>query len=237
MLLTCKDILESFENLESFFRNWIKTEDELHHIIVDSYIMSLVNQYISEDLRFLNLVRALESFHRIRFPNNLQRTPENHMKRSEYILERIDDKKIQNWLRGQLKRSNNRNLEGRLNKLTRNDKLMKSKLYQANKTLKFLTTTIQGRRNYLAHLDQTNKYKNLDRKDIAIINEIMKKMLEILLLRDLHMEEKIIEKVISRNLQAKPIFYSIEKYKEKLDRFLERLSKIWPEDKIDDKSI
>ena len=222
MLLTYNDILESFENLESFFRIWINTEDELH-IVFDLYIMNLVNQYISEDLRFLNLVRALESFHRIRFPNDLERNPEDHKKRIDYILSSIGDEKIQRWLERKLKRSNDPNLQARLIKLTKNDKLMKSKLFYDDNTLNFLTEIIPGRRNYLAHLDQNNKYKNLRRDDIVIINGIMRRVLEVLLLRDLHIEEKVIEKVISRNLQAKPIFYSVEKYKEKIDEFLEKL--------------
>ncbi|MGD1837252.1 MAG: HEPN domain-containing protein [Nitrososphaeraceae archaeon] len=233
MLLTHNDILESFGNLESFFRNWIKIVDELHHVVFDSYVINLINPHISEDVMFLNFVRGLESLHRIRFPED-RLSQEEYDRRMEYILSRIENKEYKRWFKGKLKRGYEWNLEQRLNKLTENDKLMRSKLFENDKTLHSLTTIIQGRRNYLAHLDQDNPYKKLDIKDLKIINSIMRKILEVLLLRDLKIQETIIEKIISRNLQTKPIFYSVEKHKEKIDEFLEHVHAIWPENELND---
>lgn len=170
MLLCLRDIKDMFD---SFLKNWFNKVNLIEPIF-NLYFSTLYNNHMYLEQRFLNLIQALESYHR-RIKNNNDISIEDHKKRIENILNSVNEK-YKGWLKSKLSYSNEPSLRKRLNDLINED--CKQLLNLNSKSKKSLINKLCEIRNYYTHYDISLKYKVPNYNDISSLSYKMMALLE-----------------------------------------------------------
>jgi len=190
------------DNIKTYLDNWFK-KIVLLRPVVDLYLNTLGNYHLSTELYFLNLVQALESYHRRRKKNFVLEEAE-HKKRVKSIMEAFPEHKV--WLNDKLYRANEPNLKDRIDELTHeNDDYWI--FFSGNNERKKFLTDVKITRNYLTHYDESLKDKALSGEELNLACIHLKNIIEFHLLKEIGFSYEFIRpKIIKRLGHIKEIF-------------------------------
>jgi len=148
MLFTLHDVLEDFE---SVIEKWFEVASELD-VVCNLFFAIQYTPTMHLENEFLNIVNALESYHRRRMKNEVQPKDE-HAARVKRIINKVEVSD-QEWLDGILAYSNEPRLEQRLNELLQKVHGVLDTVIEDD--AKF-AKRVKNTRNYLTHFDQRLK--------------------------------------------------------------------------------
>jgi len=196
MLFTFRDISDKFE---FFLKNWFEKADLLEPVY-NLYFETLYSPRINLKHRFLNLLQAIESYHR-RTINNFEQQEKQHEKKIEEILNAVPHKH-KDWLKDKLAYSNEPTLRKRLKDILKKfaDVLNKFILNKNSFVEKVVTT-----RNYLTHYDKTLKKQSAEGEELYHLTQKIKILLEICLLKELGFTSDNIKNLISNKYNIEDI--------------------------------
>lgn len=190
MLFTLSNVKDKLEYL---LRKWFK-KSELLEPIYDIYFLTLDNPPMLLQNQFLNLVQAIESYHRI-VMKSCEIPEEDHKIRVKKIINSVP-KKSKDWLSRKLKYSNEPNLRTRLKEIISKFSPITEKFISDDKG--FMQKVVVTR-NYLSHLDPDSKEEAEKGGALFDIVQKLKIMLLICLLNQLGFSIEDIKKVIQRD--------------------------------------
>lgn len=146
MLFNLREIKGEFSNI---LKTWFERK-ELLEPIINLYFGTQYNSQIYLEQKFLNLVQAVESYHR-RTRKNIEIEESEHQKRIATILNSVADEH-KDWLEGRLSYSNEPILRKRLKELV-NDcaEILRLNSNQRDSFIYKVCTT----RNYFTHYDKS----------------------------------------------------------------------------------
>jgi hypothetical protein len=194
MLFTFKDVSEDFG---SFLRNWF-TKAELLEPVYDLYFGTLYNpgQYLTN--QFLNLVQAIESYHRRTVGNNELPEEDHRIRIAEILITTPANHK--EWLKEELKWSNELSLRKRLKSMLKScPEALRNAI--ENEDL-FINRTIDTR-NYWTHFDPSLKEKVAEKGELYKLTSLLGMLLQSCLLKELGFSSESIDKLLSSLLQKK----------------------------------
>jgi hypothetical protein len=150
MLFALEDVFDDFEVV---MENWLNIAQELDSVCNRFFgVQYTPRMYMQNE--FLNIVQAVESYHRRRMKNEVQPRTE-YKRRIETILSRVDTQDS-DWLKEVLAHSNEPRLEERLNELLEKVHAVVSPIIDDTA---IFAKKVKDTRNYLTHFD-----KRLERK-------------------------------------------------------------------------
>jgi hypothetical protein len=161
------------------------------------YLSTIYNPPSYLDQRFLNLVQALEVYHRRAMPSS--ESPEDeHKRRMKEILESVPEH-YRGWLVRKLKHSNEPALADRLREIFRKYiEIVKPVVGKKKKARADFIEKVVGTRNYLTHFDENKAAKAARGKELVRITDKLKLLIEICLLGEIGFEEEMIRDLIER---------------------------------------
>jgi len=168
------------KNGEIFFNKWFKNVEDYSQVVKLLLEYNSQPKYIHEN-KFLNLARAIETFHRRR-RNNFTLAKKEHQQRIKEILASVPQSH-QNFLKDRLQFSNEPSLHLRLQELLKdfdNDFLRKF-IPDGEDFIK----DFKNNRNYYTHFDEKLKKKSFKGKELHNLSEKVKLLLIFCLLTDL----------------------------------------------------
>jgi len=175
MLFSYQDIKPRFER---FIRNWFSKSEELR-VVLDLYFGSQYSQRLFINYIFLNIIQALETYHRLRMTNQVL-SVEEHRERVEEILSLVPAK-YQTWLKGLITPANQPTLRIRLKEIVQ-------------KYTRLITPMVGDNEEFIARIVATRNHEihhTHDKKAITDTGELfsairtMTILLESLLLEEL----------------------------------------------------
>lgn len=191
----------SLEHIKKDFntcmKNWFEKSEKLKPVI-DLYL-SLNYHRTSYERHFLNLVQALEAYHRLTRKNQVLPKDE-HVKKMESIIANVPEEH-QEWVKGKLAFSNEPSLHERLEELLTPTGKSDSPDYEAkyhhlfrlrNKKKIEIIRDIKNTRNYNTHFDERLLKKSLKGEELYQLILLLSLMMEYYLLMELEIEENII---------------------------------------------
>ncbi|HTN38091.1 MAG TPA: HEPN domain-containing protein [Arachidicoccus sp.] len=192
LLFNYQDIENNFETI---IQKWYAVSNRLEPItslLIDNFYSRL---FAFNENKFLNIVQALETFHR-RFRKNEVLPKGEHKKKVQAIVGSVEEE-YKNWLQERLNFSNEPTLYDRLSDLfdetscgTINN-LIKDKE-------KFLKDT-RNNRNYYTHYDEKIKKKALEINDLFLLTEKLKVILIAIVLIEIGISKDQISQLLERN--------------------------------------
>jgi hypothetical protein len=190
MLFTFKDISDRFE---VFLRNWFEKADLLEPVY-NLCFGTLYNPRMYLEHKFLNMVQAIEAYHR-RTMKNFELTEEQHKKRIEEILNAVP-LEHKDWLENKLAYSNEPNLRKRLKEILEKFADVLDEFIPDNDSFIHKVATT---RNYLTHYDERLKELSVEGEELYHFTQKLKILLEICLLKELGFTSDNIKSLISKN--------------------------------------
>jgi ApeA N-terminal domain 1 len=185
-LFTLDDIQNSFEKA---IRSWFTLYKE--HRSVQNLLFGVIfaDKLYVED-RFLNLARALEVYHRAKYPGGILETNEFKSRR-QVIVDQIQEQDLKKWLKDKLAWANELTLNERLVKLF--DELADLKLEDKTGLSGIqLSKLIKDGRNHLTHYGSRSKGVSFNK--MYWLCYVMEYMLQALLLKELGLRATTVEK-------------------------------------------
>ena len=176
MLFAFGDIVEEFEFI---IDNWLNIAQELDSVCNLFFGVQYTPRMYMEN-EFLNIVQAMESYHRRRMKNEVQPQTE-YERRIETILSRVDAQDSE-WLKGVLAYSNEPRLEQRLNELLERVQAVVSPVI--DDTAKF-AKKVKNTRNYLTHFDKRLERRAARGSELFWLTRKLSYVLQVCLLLEL----------------------------------------------------
>ena len=162
-----------------YLKNWLEKNERLQPILaLYSTTVYGVPTYLENE--FLNMVQALESYHR-RFASNYELRTEEHQKRIEEIVGAVKED-YRDWLRNQLQFSNELSLRKRLRDIV--DRYASAIERTIGNKEEFVETVISAR-NYQTHYDEKLKSRAASGQNLFRITQVLKLLLEMCLVEEL----------------------------------------------------
>ncbi|WP_088033254.1 HEPN domain-containing protein [Evansella clarkii] len=177
--------------------NWFNKNEKLKPVI-DLYL-SLGYHRTSYERHFLNMVQALEAYHRLTRKNHVLPKAE-YSKKIERIIENVDEE-YQQWVKEKLAFSNEPSLHERLEELltpTSKNGLVQheGKYYHLfrlrNKKKDEIIRDIKNTRNYNTHFSERLLRKTVKGEELYQLILLLKNMVEFYLLTELEIDEETI---------------------------------------------
>lgn len=199
------DSLFTFKDIESNFgqmiQNWYLKFDTLEPLY-QLYFGSNFGRFVYLNLKFLCLVQALEAYHR-RVIANSEISQEEHLKRITNILSSAPSEHKE-WLQNELRYANEPSLRSRLKDLyaifsSTVDNLMPEK--------KDLIQKVVDIRNYMTHYDLNLKDRYVSGRELFIIIEKLRILVEMCLLKEIGFDPKEINNMIIKRYQDRLKLY------------------------------
>lgn len=190
-LFTFQDIEDKFEEI---ICRWFELKYKIEPVVL-LLLDSFHNKGKFTENRFLNIVQALETYHR-RFKKNEVRSKEEHKKMVNEIIDSVEDSK-KTWLKEKLSFSNEPSLHNRLSELLDSfsietiDKIIKDKE-------QFIKDS-KNSRNYYTHYDEILERKALKDDKLFRLTEKLKIVLITVILLETGFSEEQIGKLFKRN--------------------------------------
>ena len=197
-LFTFTDIEDKFA---SCLQNWYKKYEVLEPVC-QLYFGTLYGRFVYLNLKFLCLVQALEAYHS-RTTTNQELAPEEHDKRVSRILRAVPTE-YKDWLQNELTYSNEPSLRRRLKELYDTFSVT-LKALNANK--KSFINRVVDTRNYLTHYDVDLKRKSAKGKELFIITERLRILVEMCLMKEIGFDLEEINNLICKRYQDRLKLY------------------------------
>jgi hypothetical protein len=179
---------------ETTVERWLERAEVLDPVY-RLYLGTIYNPQSYIEQRFLNLVQALEVYHR-RAIGTLDLPVDEHQRRKEQILEAVPNQH-RDWLVGKLEYSNEPNLARRLKDIMRRYREIASSIAGASSKDrdKFLYEVVTTR-NYHTHFDQSKEIEAARGEELYWITQELKLLIEICLLGEIGFEDERIRDLI-----------------------------------------
>jgi ApeA N-terminal domain 1 len=189
MLFTLHDISDFQDTVE----RWLNVSDELDSVC-NLFFGIMYNSSMYLEQEFLNMVQAVESYHRRRMKNNVLPKSE-HKARVRAILSEAPDE-YRDWLKEILNYSNEPRLKHRLSELFDKVEIVLSSLISSKEEF---SKKVADTRNYLTHYDLYLKDKAAKGGEIALLTAQLSFMLQACLLFELGFSQDKCAEVFRRN--------------------------------------
>lgn len=187
MLFTFKDISKQFSH---FLKNWFM-KAELLKPVYDLYFGALYNPRMYLNNEFLNLVQAIESYHR-RTMKNYELPGEQHQKRITEILSAVPDVHKE-WLIKKLKHSNEPILRKRLREILESCPKALNEVIRNKKS--FINKTVVTR-HYWTHFDPDLRDQTAKNGELFRLVSRLRILLQSCLLKELGFSSESLEKLV-----------------------------------------
>lgn len=189
MLFDYQKIKDTFSQK---FSNWFNRADILD-TVMDQYFFVIDRNISRLELNFLQLIQAIESYHR-RTRTNTAIPIEEHELRIKNILESVPEEH-RKWLAQKIHYSNEPSLRQRLKDIYDQFSEILSPIFNKKKLINKAVDT----RNYLTHFDQSLKDKSLNGMRLYYFLERLKLILQICLLSEIGFSNSEIIKLFKKN--------------------------------------
>lgn len=208
MLFTLKDIEPHFSLC---IQKWLNINDDIKHIC-DVYFGIKYTNSLYGELRFLSIVQALESYHRIKLENSSdsQDKPNQqieHKRRLEQIYERVPEQHLE-WLKEQLAFSHEISFKNRIKDLCNKFQPIISPL---SKNPNKFAAKVRDTRNYYTHYNQSLKSKAAKQNELFRLSQILNFLLQSCLLTELGFTSELCQSLISKDGEYKYLISELEK--------------------------
>jgi len=191
-------------NIQVIFNNWLQKYDVLLPVF-KLYFNVIYSQNVYAENLFLNLVFALETYHR-RTNNRTQIDPVEFQILVKMILEKAGENK--KWISDKLQYSNELSLRARLKEITsKHEDILK----QIEPALSSFLHKVVSTRNYLTHYSESLKAFSMNGKELEESNHTLFLLITICLLDELAFNKKEIEEALHRSTWS--VFRITEKRK------------------------
>jgi len=194
MLFTLKDISKKFSY---FLKNWFR-KTELLKPVHDLYFGTLYQPKMYLTNEFLNLVQAIESYHR-RTMKNYELPEEQHQKRIAEILSATPEK-YRKWLERKLKWSNEVSLRQRLRDILKSCPQALNKVIKNKKS--FISKAIITR-NYWTHFDPELEDQAAKNGELFKLTSRLRILLQLCLLKELGFSSDSLESLVWSLIQKR----------------------------------
>ncbi|MCD4646334.1 hypothetical protein AR454_28640 [Bacillus mycoides] len=190
------NLQELKENFGMYMNNWFE-KSKLLSPIIDLYLNTLNYKQMSIERHFLNLVQALESYHR-RTRRNYTIDPQSHQKKVQEILESAPEEH-KKWLSERLNFSHEPTLQNRLLDLVPDDEDMFI-FFKGSTDVEDFIKKVKNTRNYHTHYDSKLERKALKGEELEFSCVILRSMVEYYLLKEIGVSKEIIhEKLMEKS--------------------------------------
>src|SRR5829696_6908392 len=191
MLFGLRDLPEGFGPTVEWWLERAEVLDPVYQL----YLGTIYNPQSYLEQRFLNLVQALEVYHR-RAMSSSDLQEEEHKKRKEEILEAVPDQH-KRWLERKLKYSNEPTLAERLREIFgRYPESISLIIGKSKKAKANFIDKVVASRNYLTHFDQSLEAKAAQGEGLYPITQKLRLLIEICLLGEIGFEAERIRDLI-----------------------------------------
>ena len=212
------DMLFSFNDIKHQFKNclekWIEIEDLLKPV-KNLYFGTSYNPRMYLEDKFLNLIQALETYHKRKFKESFSIKPEDYKKVLEKILEVIPSE-YKNHFENKLEYAYESTLRTRIKGIIEhNSDIVKLFLTNNREKKSFINKVIQTR-NYLTHYDEKLKEKAAKGEELYWLTQKLKILIEIVLMREIGLDSEVIVNSLTRNTEYQEIFIGKLKAKQKI---------------------
>lgn len=192
MLFSFKDISESFD---PYLRNWFLRYEKLHPTY-DLYFDTMYTSRLTIQTKFLNLVQALEAYHRRNEAMKRYNLPEEeHQSRIASIIDSVPPE-YKEWLQNRLKFSNEVNLRTRLKEILQIYEEIIKEFLPANGDRMSFIGKVTDYRNALTHYSAETKQPTV--QDLIEVYPNVKKIVELCLLSELGFSTKDISYLFNK---------------------------------------
>jgi len=198
-LFTLADVYDHFQDV---IRNWFDVRDRLKPVLT-LYFATIRAPRMYVESHFLNVVHALEAFHRLVIGGH-DLPEDEYQKRVDEI---IDSAPYQwrEWLMKKLEHSNEPSLRTRLTEICRMFPHVSSRLIGNRKERKHFISQVVDTRNYLTHHDPKLEKRAAQGIALFYLTEKLKVLVECCLLRELGFSnEWILERIGRARLDRMP---------------------------------
>lgn len=200
MLFHCFNIQN---DIIKIIKNWYgklaKVEAE-----VNLYFNTVFQSNMYLENRFLNLIQAIESFHR-KYYKNIDLSQKEHAKRIDSITKSIP-KEYKKWVEDKLAYSNEPNLRKRLKEIFIQYNILIEIIIGSEKKRKSFINKIMNLRNYFTHYSQTINMRDLEPENLYWNCEKLKIIFEILILNKIGFSQEQINKLFSNYSNYKQLY-------------------------------
>ena len=194
MFFTFKDISQSFEK---YIKLWF-IRAEILSPVFDLYFSNIYTPKMYEEIRFLNVAQAIESYHRrMETTKKFDIDPKEHEERLIKII-CFAPIEYKDWLLAKLKYSNEVSLSQRLKEmLTHHEKIAEIFIGNKKEQKKFIRSVVDTR-NFLTHFDKKSEAKGVKGFGLSILIEKIKIIIKTCLLEEIGMNNSEIEAILKR---------------------------------------
>lgn len=206
--ITPFEMLYSFNNIEAqfetFLKNWIQIADNLKPVH-DLYFGTLYNPRMYIEDKFINSTQALETYHRRKFPESYAIEPE---KSDEIVKKAVEvvPNEFREHFQQKLMYSHEHGLRTRLTDIIKINDVIISSFIRTGRERKSFIQKVVVTRNFLTHYDKSLEQEAAKGEELYWITQKLKIIIEIILLREIGIEQETIKNVISRNPDYQRIF-------------------------------
>jgi len=178
--------------IHTLLRNWFDKGDRLSPC-TNLYFSTIKNESLYLENEFLNLVQALESYHR-RFKKNTTTDPATHRKKVAKILDSIP-KREKDWLAPRLQYSNEPSLAARLRDIMKTYSEVTSVAISDPRFVRRVTDT----RNYLTHYSENLATRAAKGDSLFKLAQGIRLLFELCLLAEIGFRKPELIKLITEN--------------------------------------
>ncbi len=191
MLFSYEKVRIEFQQI---FQKWLSIRKDLRPTINLLFDYFYKSKTITTN-NFLNIIHAIETYHRQRF-NNYLISPEKHKERLDKIYNSVS-KEYLSWLKEKLTFSHEPSLKERLEEImeTVKSEVLLEVLGNKNEIISDAKNT----RNYYIHFSSNLKMKSLKVKELYHLTEKLMFLLIYCLLKDIGINENDIDELFSKN--------------------------------------
>ncbi|WP_048186374.1 ApeA N-terminal domain 1-containing protein [Methanobacterium lacus] len=176
------------KDIKRYLLNWL-VNSSLYNSVYNSYFSTVYNKNLFLENQFLNVIMALEGYHRSR-TDNIEIDKYLHNKRVESII-RVAPIEHEKWLESQLNYSNEPSLRARLLNILR----PYSDVFRNMTRIESFIYKVVTNRNSLVHKDKNN---NIDYGQLFYTTVILKIVFELYLLEDMGFKQEYIKQLIEK---------------------------------------
>jgi hypothetical protein len=199
------DRLFSYQDLgndaSKYLANWFVRRDDLDSVLT-LYFNTLYVPVPFVDVRLLNLIQALESYHR-RVVGTSELPKVEHKQRVASVLATVSPD-LRDWVKARLEYSNEVSLLARINwLLSEFAEVLKPILKDPDKIAKRL----RDNRNYMTHFDVRLKEKKAVGTELIGLVELCKLLLELICMREMGLPAELIGQIAPRSRSYRTFAY------------------------------
>lgn len=202
ILFLAKDIEPDFD---AYFNNWLKFY-KAYPDITQLFFSVHYNNRMHPTNRFLNVIQALESYHRAR--KGKHKIPKkNHNERCQKVYDSVSDE-LKEWLVKVLPNSNRKSVKDRVREMVEESDPISKKLIQNTKSFSQWT---RDTRNWYTHLDEGTKGKVAEGDNLILLTFSLIWLIRIQFLKEIGFSNNNLVEILEENDEFKIICDSNKK--------------------------